>query len=138
MTKEDALNFLSRHQPMPPDKHLTHDLIDKYDDVRKFFIENPDQKAIKLFLKSYGEGDGWGVYQLVEDFFYQCSDIDVKKEIKEVLEDITIADSVRYWLTQTATTFNDETLINGLEISLQSKNTDIKDVANMAINLLDE
>lgn len=62
----------------------------------------------------------------------------VTVKIKEVLEDITIADSVRYWVTQTATTFNDETLRNGLEISLQSKNTDIKDAANMAINLLDE
>lgn len=138
MTKENALNFLSRHQPMPSDENLTQDIINEYDEVRKFFIKNPDKRAIELFLRSYGEGDGWGVYQLVEDFFYQCSDIDVKKEIKKVLEDRTISDSVRYWVTQTAAAFNDEMLRNGLEISLQSKNIDIKDAANDAIELLDE
>ncbi|PIT58700.1 hypothetical protein [Snodgrassella alvi] len=138
MTKDDALNFLSRHQPMPSDKDLTQDIIDKYDDVRKFFIKNPDRKAIELFLRSFGEGDGWGVYQLVEDFFYQCYDIDVKKEIKKVLEDITIPDSIRYWVTQIAAAFSDEILRNGLQISLQSKNIDIRDAARMAINQLDE
>ena len=137
-TKEDALNFLSRHQPMPSDNNLTQEIIDEYDDVRKFFIKNPDKKAIELFLRSFGEGDGWGVYQLVEDFFYQCSDTDGKNEIKNVLEDITIPDSVRYWVTQTAADFNDEMLRNGLEISLQSKNIDIKDAAKDAIDLLDE
>lgn len=138
MTKEEALNFLSRHQPMPPDGNLTQDIINEYDEVRKFFIKNPDKRAIELFLRSYGEGDGWGVYQLVEDFFYQCSDIDVKKRIKKVLEDQTISDSVRYWVIQTAAAFKDEMLRNGLEISLQSKNIDLKDAAKDAIDLLDE
>ncbi|OCG18327.1 hypothetical protein A9G24_02310 [Gilliamella sp. App6-5] len=138
MTKDDALNFLSRHQPMPSDKDLTQDIIDKYDDVRKFFIKNPDKRAIELFLRSFGEGDGWGVYQLVEDFFYQCDDIDVKKEIKKVLEDTTIPDNIRYWATQIATAFSDEILRDGLQISLLSKNIDIRDVAKIAINQLDE
>nr|WP_202115348.1 hypothetical protein [Gilliamella sp. Pas-s25] len=138
MTKDDALHFLSRHQPMPSDKELTQDIIDKYDDVRKFFIKNPDKRAIELFLRSFGEGDGWGVYQLVEDFFYQCDDIDVKKEIKKVLEDTTIPDNIRYWATQIATAFSDEILRDGLQISLLSKNIDIRDVAKIAINQLDE
>lgn len=138
MTKDDAFNFLLRHQPMPSDNDLTQDLIDQYDNVRKFFIDHPDRKAIDLFLRSYGDGDGWGVYQLVEDFFYQCKEADVKIEIKKVLEDITISDSVRYWVTQVAAAFNDEILRDGLEISLHSTNADIKDAAEMAINLLDE
>lgn len=138
MTKDEALNFLLRHQPMPSDKDLTQDIINRYDDVRKFFIKNPDRKAIELFLRSFGEGDGWGVYQLVEDFFYQCDDIDVKKAIKKVLEDITIPDGIRYWVTQIAVAFSDEILRNGLQISLQSKNIDIKEAADIAINQLDK
>lgn len=138
MIKEDALKFLLKHQPMPSDEYLTQKIIDEYDDVRKFFIEHPDSKAIGLFLRSYGEGDGWGVYQLVEDFFFLCPESVVKTEIKKVLEDITISDSVRYWVTQTAADFIDEILRNGLEISLQSKNPDIKDAAEMAIDLLSE
>lgn len=61
MTKDDAFNFLLRHQPMPSDNDLTQELIDQYDNVRKFFIDHPDRKAIDLFLRSYGDGDGWGV-----------------------------------------------------------------------------
>ncbi|WP_297196391.1 hypothetical protein [uncultured Pluralibacter sp.] len=136
MTKEEALKFLLKHQPMPSDKDLTKDIIDRYDDVRKFFIQHPDSEAIKLFLRSFGDGDGWGVYQLVEDFFYQCPEPEVKREIKKVLEDVNISDGVRYWSTQIAAAFNDEMLRDGLEISLKSKNPDISDAAEIALGLL--
>ncbi len=138
MTREDAFNFLLKYQPMPSDKDLTQDIINEYDRVRLYFIENPDKNAIELFLRSYGDGDGWGVYQLVEDFFYRCYEADVKKELKKVLEDIMIPNSVRYWATQTAAAFYDETLRDGLEISLKSKNTDIKEAAEMAISFLND
>lgn len=123
---------------MPSDNDLTQELIDHYNKVRRFFIDHPNREAIGLFLRSYGEGDGWGVYQLVENFFLQCKGSEVKLEIKKVLEDITIPDSVRYWVTQVAAAFIDEILRGGLEISQRSKNTDIKDAAEMAISLLDE
>lgn len=138
MTVDEALSFLSDHQPMPSDEQLTQNLIDKYDEVRKFFISRPDNRAIKLFLLSYGEGDGWGVYQLVEDFFYRCNDNDVKHELKEVLENKTIPNSVRYWSTQMAAAFSDEKLRKGLEVSLQSENSDIKYAAEMALDILNE
>lgn len=69
MTTDEALQFLSNHQPMPSDKDLTEELINQYDSVRCYFISHPDDRAINLFLRSYGDGDGWGVYQLVEGFF---------------------------------------------------------------------
>lgn len=138
MTKKDAFDFLFKHQPMPSDKDLTQDIIDNYDRVRLYFIENPDKDAIELFLRSYGDGDGWGVYQVVEDFYYKCQERDVKKTLKKVLEDKTIPDSVRYWVTQTAAAFNDDMLRDGLIVSLKSNNSDIKEAAEMAMNLLDD
>lgn len=69
MTKDEALQFLLEHQPMPSEQLLTQELINKYDDVRKYFIENPAKEAIPLFMQSYGDGDARGVYQLVEDVF---------------------------------------------------------------------
>ena len=42
MDREAALQFLREHQPMPPEDQVDDDLIDRYDEVRKYFIANPD------------------------------------------------------------------------------------------------
>ena len=42
ITKKEALSFLQEHQPMPKDNELTQVIINKYDEVRGFFINNPD------------------------------------------------------------------------------------------------
>lgn len=136
MTTDGALQFLSNHQPMPSDKDLTEELINQYDSVRCYFISHPDDRAINLFLRSYGDGDGWGVYQLVEDFFYKCQLEKVKQEIKNVLEDITIPKSIRYWVTQVSAAFCDNSMINGLKISLNSDDVDIRDAAESALDIL--
>ncbi|AFI90491.1 hypothetical protein F6Q07_21435 [Pectobacterium parmentieri] len=138
MNTEEALDFLSQNQPMPSDALLSKEKIDRYDEIRQYFINNPDVRAISLFLRSYGEGDGWGVYQLVEDFFYQCDPDDVKKEIKIILEDKNIPDSVRYWVTQVSAAFSDKMFRAGLDISLGSENPDIKEAAEIAISILGE
>lgn len=72
MTKKEALAFLALNQPMPNDYDITQELINKYNNVRLYFSANPAEEAIPLFLQSFGEGDGFGVYQLVEDFLYKC------------------------------------------------------------------
>lgn len=138
MNRNEALSFLRDHQPMPDDDDLTQEVIDKYDEVRKFFTANPDKEVISLFLNSYGNGDGWGVYQLVEDVFYKCHRDDVVVEIKELLENPSIADSVRYWVTQVSAAFSDVKLKKGLAISLKSKNEDIRDAAQLSIDMIDE
>jgi len=66
MDVTNALAFLERHQPLPPDDQLSADLIREYDEVRKFFIEHPDPRCIPLFLNSFGDESCFGVYQLVE------------------------------------------------------------------------
>ncbi|PWW11689.1 hypothetical protein [Mangrovibacter plantisponsor] len=137
MNRNEALSFLRNHQPMPDDCDLTQELIDKYDEVRKFFIANPDKEVISLFLTSYGNGDGWGVYQLVEDVFYKCHFDDVVLEIKKILENPSIADSVRYWVTQVSAAFSDSKLKKGLEISLNSENEDIRDAAQLSLDMMD-
>jgi len=138
MNRNEALSFLRDHQPMPDDDDLTQEVIDKYDEVRKFFTANPDKEIISLFLNSYGNGDGWGIYQLVEYVFYKCHRDDVVVEIKEILENPSIADSVRYWVTQVSAAFSDVKLKKGLEISLKSKNEDIRDAAQLSIDMIDE
>jgi len=71
MTTSEALSFLQAHQPMPDDDVLdAHpEILQKYEEVRKYFVENPDPRCIELFLNSFGGWNGFGVYQLVEDVF---------------------------------------------------------------------
>ena len=137
MSKDEAICFLREHQPMPDDGSLTQELIDKYDEARVFFIENPDEEALPLFLNSYGLGDGWGVYQLVEDFFYKLDRDNVILEIKKTLEDTSIKESVRYWVTQVSAAFSDVKLKKGLEISLSSENEDIREAAQLSLDIID-
>lgn len=136
MMKDEALAFLMSHQPMPADADLTQNLIDSYDEVRKYFETYSDSSAIELFLRSFGDGDGWGVYQLVEGVFYKCPRSDVVAALKKVLEDECIPESIRYWSTQTAATFSDEDLRKGLNISLNSKSIDTREAAELAIEML--
>lgn len=138
MNRNEALSFLRNHQPMPDDDELTQEVIDKYDEARKLLTADPDKEAISLFLNSYGNGDGWGAYQLVEDVLYKCHRDDVIVEIKEILENPSIADSVRYWVTQASAAFSDVKLKKGLEISLKSKNEDIRDAAQLSIDMIDD
>ncbi|WP_412503120.1 hypothetical protein [Shewanella chilikensis] len=138
MNRSEAFAFLHEHQPMPDDNELTQELIDRYDEVRKFFVATPEKEAISLFLNSYGKGDGWGVYQLVEDFFYKCNQDDVVCEIKKVLEDPSVPDGVRYWVTQVSGVFPDDRLKKGLETSLNSEDEDIQDAAKLALDLISD
>ena len=67
MKPEEALEFLERHQPMPPDEQLTEALIGKYDEAWRAVKDSDDPRVAGLLLNSFGEGDGWGVYSLVDE-----------------------------------------------------------------------
>nr|WP_032672933.1 hypothetical protein [Pseudomonas syringae] len=136
MNKNQALHFLKSNQPMPTDSQITQEQAETYDEVRIYFIKNPDSKSIELFLRSFGDGDGLGMYQLVEDVFYQCEKSDVVSGIQTVLEDLSIPDGVRYWTTQAAAAFPDDALRNGLSLSLASSNEDIREAAELAVEML--
>ncbi|WP_216819470.1 MULTISPECIES: hypothetical protein [unclassified Gilliamella] len=75
---------------MHPDDLLIQELIEKLDDVRKFFINPLDHDAIQLFLHPCGKVDVWGVYQLVEKFLYLREENNGKNKIKKVLEVIVL------------------------------------------------
>lgn len=73
----------------------------------------------------------------MEEFLYLREENNGKNKIKKVLEDETIADSVRYWTTQVAV-FRDERLRKGLNTSLKSNDIDIKGATEMALNILED
>lgn len=136
VNREEALEFLALHQPMPEELDITQELINKYDEVRIYFTTHPDKDAIPLFLQSFGEGNGLGVYQLVEDFFDKCCFDDVVTNISAILENPHTIKSVRLWCTLLTISFPDRRLINGLNISIQSNDEDTHDMAQLGLEMI--
>lgn len=124
MDKEKALSFLKENQPMPNDKNLNESIIGVYDEVRRYFLANPDEECLPLFLNSFGEYGGMGVYQLVEDVILKFSHDKVVNCLLEALK--SKFNGVKYWCAQICALFPDEKLINPLEKLLNDSNQDIR------------
>lgn len=124
MDKEKALSFLKENQPMPNDKDLNESLISVYDEVRRYFLANPDEECLPLFLNSFGEYGGMGVYQLVEYVILKFSHDKVVNCLLEALK--SKFNGVKYWCAQICALFPDEKLINPLEKLLNDSNQDIR------------
>lgn len=127
MTRNEALDFLKQHQPMPGDSAAEGELIEKYDQARKFFLAQPDEECIPLFLNSFGDYDGLGVYQMVEDVIVQYDKEAVLPHILTAMK--SRSDYIKYWCAQISSNFPDEALFTPLTELLQSGNEDIMTAA---------
>jgi hypothetical protein len=124
MNKEQALQFLREHQPMPPDEEWTEELAEQYAAVRQYFINNPDPACIPLFLHSYGERGGLGLYQMVADVFEQYSAEEVIPHLTKALS--SKHRSVRYWTAQICMLFADEQLVEPVLNALKDSDEDTR------------
>lgn len=124
MNKESAIKFLLKHQPMPSDLEMTEELIDMYDEVRKFCINNPFEECIPLFLNSFGEINGFGVYQLVEEVLLQFPKDIVLVYVLDALKSNYY--SVRYWTVDISLSFIDIKLVEPLLEMYYTENDDMK------------
>ena len=131
MTVDEGLAFLKTHQPMPDDTELSEELVRAYDDVRRLFIAHPDARCIPLFLTSFGEGDGCGVYQLVEDVLRHFSLDTVVPHLKKGLTHGRR--SIRYWNADIAANFPTIELIEPLAQLLTEDDEDIRSAAGIAL-----
>ena len=116
---------------MPNDDILDEGLINKYDEVRKFFLVNPSEECIPFFLNSFGEYDGFGVYQLVEDVILKFKHEIVVDYLKKSLRNEN--KGVRYWCAQIAASFPDNILVEPLSDLLTDEISDIRLAAITAL-----
>ncbi len=124
ITKSEALSFLKEHQPMPTDDELTEYEIRKYEEVRKFFLDNVDAQCIPLLLNSFGGKDGLGVYQMVEDVVLMYDKADVLPHILDAFNNS--CKYVIYWCVQIASNFPDADLLIPLSKFIKYDDEDIK------------
>lgn len=137
ITRTDALSFLKKHQPMPSDNELKKEIIEKYEETRTFFLNNPDEQCIPLLLNSFGGKDGLGVYQMVEEVIVMYDKEVVLPHILNAFE--STFESVKYWCIQISSSFPDTRLFNPLIKLLQLDDEDIKtatitSLAQLALN----
>lgn len=131
MTRDEALAFLQEHQPLPPDRHMKKDMIERYDDVRRFLAANPDVTCVRPFLGAFGDGDGLGVYQLAGGVLRSHPRTEVDQALAEAL--VSPHRSVRYWNAQLAAEFPSSGLVPLLLRLLDEDDRDIKYAALTAL-----
>lgn len=131
MDKASAIEFLRQHQPLPPDDELTDEEIEKYEEVCDYFERNADPECIPLFLHSFGEGTGDGLYQLVEDIIAKFSSGEVVPHLVHALG--SPHESVRYWAAQIAAGYESPQLTEAL---LEIVRTDTPEIRGEAITAL--
>ncbi|WP_343616650.1 HEAT repeat domain-containing protein [Flavobacterium sp.] len=124
MNTELAIQFLENHQPMPSDEDLSEKLIQTYDEIRRHFLKVPDKRCISLFLNSFGNIDGFGVYQLVEDVILQFQKEDVIPILIKTLKSDYY--SVRYWCAMISANYPSLELLSTLKNLLYEDDFDIK------------
>src|SRR5262245_1280942 len=112
MITREALDFLQRHQPMPSTDACSDETISRFNEVRQYFLEHPDNRCVPLFLHAFGEGDLHGVYVLVEDTILAHPKEVVIPALASALT--SSHSGVRYWSAQIAANYTDEILIEPL------------------------
>ncbi len=124
LTLDEALQFLAAHQPMPSSLTSPDAPFLRYSEVRDFFEEHPDPRCIPLFLGSFGEGDGHGTYQLVEDVIGHFESDQVVPHLCTALDTGNSAN--RFWVAQIAADFPSELLIPSLVKCLQDEDDGVR------------
>ncbi len=121
MIHEEALHFLRVNQPLPTDELLD---VGSFNEVREYFIENPDPKCVPLFLNCFGEGSGFGLYQRISDLLVQYDESLVIFHLKCAL--FSHFSGVRYWCAQICEGYESSELVDGLIYVYENGDIDSK------------
>lgn len=134
MTTDEALQFLRSHQPLPPTREISEQLLKQFDEVRKHFATHPDDRSVPLLLNSFGEGDGHGIYQLVEDTILAHPENVV---IPALLAGMSSShSSVREWNAEIAANYPRPELVSPLAEILRHGSLDERMAAVTALNVI--
>jgi HEAT repeat protein len=134
MTTDEALQFLRSHQPLPPTREISEDLLARFDDVRKHFAARPDNRSVPLLLNALGEGDGHGVYQLVENTILAHPENIVIPALLEGLRSPHA--SVRQWSVEIAANYARPEFVGPLVEILRQGSVDQRMAAVIALQVI--
>ena len=122
MDREEGLRFLRAHQPLPPDTSLDEETVRGFDAVRDFFAANPDAECIPLFLNAFGDGMGFGTYQMCDDVFRAYPQSSLTPHLAAALS--SPHRGVRWWAAHWAMDFTTPELVTPLVQVLANQEDD--------------
>lgn len=134
MNRAEAIQILQRHQPLPPDSSLSEEILSDFDAAREYFVANPDPDAVPLLLNAFGDGSGFGVYQLVEDAICPLPPEVVIPQLISALQ--SPRPWMRYWVAQVASNFPHPSLVPVLAPMLLSADDDCRAAAATALSFI--
>jgi hypothetical protein len=132
-TTDQALVFLQQHQPLPPTREMSAELLDRFEEVRQHFVDFPNEQAIPLLLGALSQGDGHGVFQRVEDCLRQHPMHVVVPHLSAVLQ--SGRPEAKYWAATFAMEYPHADLIEALAALARTGNRDCRTAAIMALDL---
>jgi hypothetical protein len=132
-TTDQALAFLQQHQPLPPTADMSAQLLDRFEEVRRHFVDAPNERAIPLLLGALSEGDGHGVFQRVEDCLQQHPSHVVVPHLAAMLRHGRPA--ARYWAATFAMEYPHRDLIEPLAALVRTADKECRTAAIMALDL---
>ena len=124
MNGEEAIEFLRRHQPLPPDAELTESLITEFDEARKALEVDPKPEGLRLILTALGRGSGFGVYQLLDDTLRAYDRGAVVDVLAELLD--AAPDDRSGWYMDFALDYPDERLVGPVIAALERGDRDTR------------
>lgn len=134
MNKEEALDFLKKHQPMPSDDCVTQEELDNYKECIEFFENNPDVECIPLFLNSFSEGRAFEGYDHVRFVLYKLPPENVVYYLKQCL--YSENRNIRYWCANFALDYSFPELVEPLTYCLKGQDKGIRKSAVIALQFI--
>lgn len=126
ITAAEVLQFLQAHQPLPADPQLTREQLRALDEAVRYLASSPIPHALELLLGVFGEGNGFGVYQRVEEAVAAYPQDEVVSALGRMLS--SSHRSVRYWCTQLALGLPSEALVVPLVENLSRSDVDGREI----------
>jgi len=136
MERNEALQFLRNHQPLPSDEDISEEILDFYDQVREYFLAHPDPECIPLILNSFGGVDGYGIYQIMGEVLDKYTLDQVKPHLLNGLN--SPSRNIRYWNADIAANFPDSDFVKPLGKLLQDEDPEIRWVSILALAQIDD
>ena len=135
INRHQAIEFLKLNQPLPDDALLEKDIA-VFKEVEQYFANNPDPACVPLFLNCFGDGSGYGRYQIIEDLILKYDGKLVVSHLKQAL--FSQYSSVRYWCSQISQNYTNNELIDGLINAFKKGDIDTKCAALTALTNYDD
>ena len=136
MNTEEALTFLTNHQPMPGDLDISDAESAQFAELIEHFESNPDPRCIPLLINAVSKNTGLGMYEHIKFVLIAHSKDQVVPHLREGL--LHGNDGVKYRCCWWATDIDAWELEDLIRPLARHDDEDVREAANSFLELKEE